>query len=114
MLLIGSIKKELKGSSLIEVLIAMIIIMACFSAFVMFSVRLGSGKSIKDGLETKYLVRKEYIDLYSGEGSSMIYNEVKFSVANDTISDGSLLYMNIYIEDRDRKEVANSKFYLSR
>ncbi len=54
MLSIGFIKRRLKGSSLVEVLIAMLISLICFTIFVSFFLQFNSVDSTKIKIEEQY------------------------------------------------------------
>lgn len=75
-LLIGLIKTSVKASSMIEVIVAMVIVVISFSGLFMFFTRFLNFNKIKKSIENEYVVRECFLDILD------VNNTEKFHVLN--------------------------------
>ena len=115
-LLIGSIKNvKVIASSLVEVIVAMIIIMIGITGFFQFYSSYNKSKMVKETLIKEYVIKKELLDYKSSNnsglvvGSDILLIDSKVSVELTTVNDKLL---NVEIQQFIKNKLSTSRYYL--
>jgi Tfp pilus assembly protein PilV len=114
MLLIGYISRKLRGSSLIEVLVAMLIALVCFALFISFFTQFNSSGSVKNRLREIYLSEKEWFDVHLQNnelGDSK--NNPGFQISRSFEKTDSLVFLEIKVTNNRNGDTLISKYLYS-
>lgn len=110
-LLIGLISHKIKGSGLLEVLIAMIIVLICFGMLVNFSFKVTNSTRINNSFKREYLYKRELLRIRSDDTILIdkVVPNVRINSEIERQVDSLLLFKLSLIEINSNK--SNSKCY---